>query len=398
MIGIVGERLRGRHDAGFVLDGFPRTVAQATALDGIMAAAGRWWCRHRRAGGRAAAAAGGAADLRRLRRQRADRVDLGVRQLRRRAGHRTDDGDGDRGERLKVYHRRRRPIVEFYSGRPTFRTIDGNQPPDVVTAAMDAAIARRRSRRRARRPAVIVCKSPAELEKMRAANQLVARILEELAAMVAPGVTTADLDAAAESRVRAAGAEPAFKGYRGYPATLCASVNEQVVHGIPSATPLSAGDIVSLDMGVKLNGYYGDSAVTVPVGTVDEERAHLLRVTREALDKGIAQVKVGGRISDIGHAIQAHVEAHGFSVVREFVGHGIGASLHEEPQIANYGEPGRGPRLAEGMTLAIEPMVNMGKAAVRVLADGLDGGDEGRQPVGALRAHGGRHEGRPAGA
>ena len=205
---------------------------------------------------------------------------------------------------------------------------------------------------------------------MRAANQLVAQVLEELAAMVAPGVSTADLDATAERRVRAAGAEPAFKGYRGYPATLCASVNQQVVHGIPNRTPLKSGDIVSLDMGVKLNGYYGDSAVTVAVGAVQDDVAKLLRVTQEALDKGIAQVKVGGRISDIGHAIQAHVEAHGFSVVREFVGHGIGASLHEEPQIANYGEPGRGPRLAEGMTLAIEPMVNMGKPAVRVLSDG----------------------------
>jgi methionyl aminopeptidase len=217
---------------------------------------------------------------------------------------------------------------------------------------------------------VIVCKSPAELGKMRAANQLVAQILGELAAMVAPGVTTAQLDAAAEAKVRAAGAEPAFKGYRGYPATLCASVNEQVVHGIPSAKPLVAGDIVSLDMGVKLDGYYGDSAVTVPVGAVAEEVRTLLRVTQEALGKGIAQVKVGGRVSDIGHAIQAHVEAHGFSVVREFVGHGIGSSLHEEPQIANYGEPGRGPRLVEGMTLAIEPMVNMGRPAVKVLADG----------------------------
>ena len=205
---------------------------------------------------------------------------------------------------------------------------------------------------------------------MRAANQLVAQVLEDLTAMVAPGVSTADLDEAAERKVRAAGAEPAFKGYRGYPATLCASVNQQVVHGIPNRTPLKAGDIVSLDMGVKLNGYYGDSAVTVAVGPVQDDVAKLLRVTQEALEKGIAQVKVGGRISDIGHAIQAHVEANGFSVVREFVGHGIGASLHEEPQIANYGEPGRGPRLAEGMTLAIEPMVNMGKPAVKVLADG----------------------------
>ena len=217
---------------------------------------------------------------------------------------------------------------------------------------------------------MIVCKSPAEIAKMRLASQLVAQVLDELAAMVAPGVSTADLDAAAESKVRAAGAEPAFKGYHGYPATLCASVNEQVIHGIPSRKPLQPGDIVSLDMGVKLDGYYGDSAVTLPVGAVGEDIARLLRVTQEALERGIGQVKVGGRISDIGHAIQKHVEAHGFSVVREFVGHGIGASLHEEPQIANYGEPGRGPRLAEGMTLAIEPMVNMGRAGVKVLSDG----------------------------
>ena len=217
---------------------------------------------------------------------------------------------------------------------------------------------------------MIVCKSPAELERMRAANALVADVLAELAGMVAPGVTTKDLDAAAEKLVRDGGAEPAFKGYRGYPCTLCASVNEQVVHGIPSNRALGEGDIISLDMGVKLNGFYGDSAVTVPVGKVSDEAATLLQVTRESLEKGIAQVRLGGRISDIGHAIQQHVEAHGFSVVREFVGHGIGAALHEEPQIANYGEPGRGPRLAEGMTLAIEPMVNVGRPAVKVLADG----------------------------
>lgn len=217
---------------------------------------------------------------------------------------------------------------------------------------------------------MIVCKSPAEIERMRAANQLVARILDELSGMVAPGVSTADLDAAAESKVRAAGAEPAFKGYRGYPATLCASVNDQVVHGIPSKASLKAGDIVSLDMGVKLNGFYGDSAVTVPVGAVSDDASRLLRVTEEALEKGIGQVRIGGRISDIGHAVQAHVEANGLSVVREFVGHGIGSALHEEPQIANYGEPGHGPRIAEGMTLAIEPMVNLGKAGVKVLSDG----------------------------
>ena len=217
---------------------------------------------------------------------------------------------------------------------------------------------------------MIVCKSPREIEQMRRANVLVAEVLAELASMVAPGVTTADLDAKAEQLVLAAGAAPAFKGYRGYPATLCASVNDEVVHGIPAQRALAEGDIISLDMGVKLDGFYGDSAVTVPVGQVSEDVQRLLRVTQESLQKGIAQVRLGGRVSDIGHAIQEHVEAAGFSVVREFVGHGIGAQLHEEPQIANYGEPGRGPRLAEGMVLAIEPMVNMGKPAVKVLRDG----------------------------
>ena len=217
---------------------------------------------------------------------------------------------------------------------------------------------------------MIVCRSASEIGRLARVNELVARVLAELKATVRPGITTAILDELAERRLAEAGAEPAFKGYHGYPATICASVNEQVVHGIPSAKPLLAGDIVSLDMGVKLNGYYGDAAVTVPVGPVTEDVRSLLRVTQEALERGIGQVQIGGRISDIGHAIQAHVEAHGFSVVREFVGHGIGASLHEEPQIANYGEPGRGPRLAEGMTLAIEPMVNMGKPAVTVLSDG----------------------------
>jgi methionyl aminopeptidase len=217
---------------------------------------------------------------------------------------------------------------------------------------------------------VIVCKSPAEIEKMRAANQLVAQILDDLAQMVAPGVSTADLDAVAESKVRAAGAEPAFKGYRGYPATLCASVNEQVVHGIPSSKALVEGDIVSIDMGAKLDGFFGDSAVTVPVGRIAPEAQRLLDVTKTSLERAIGVVRAGARVHDIGAAVQQYVEAHGFSVVREFVGHGIGTSLHEEPQIPNYGTPGRGSRLAEGMVLAIEPMVNAGKAAVKVLADG----------------------------
>jgi methionyl aminopeptidase len=218
---------------------------------------------------------------------------------------------------------------------------------------------------------VIICRTAAELEKMRAAGRLVGQVLTALAAVVAPGVTTADLDAIAEGLIVDAGAIPAFKGYHGYPATICASVNDEVIHGIPSGKRvLEAGDVVSIDVGASLGGYYGDSAVTLPVGLVSEEAARLLRVTDESLYKAIDTVKPGGRVSDIGHAVQKHVEAHGFSVVREFVGHGIGQAMHEEPQVPNYGEPGRGPRLAEGMVLAIEPMVNAGKPAVKVLSDG----------------------------
>jgi methionyl aminopeptidase len=218
---------------------------------------------------------------------------------------------------------------------------------------------------------VIVCRSAEELKRMREAGRLVGEVLSELSARVAPGVTTADLDELAEKRIRKAGATPAFKGYHGYPATICASINEEVIHGIPSGRRvLNEGDVLSIDVGASLDGYFGDSAITLAVGQVSEEAATLLRVTDESLYKAIEMVKPGGRISDIGHAVQRHVEAYGFSVVREFVGHGIGQKMHEEPQVPNYGEPGRGPRLTEGMVLAIEPMVNAGKPAVKVLADG----------------------------
>src|SRR5262245_20649555 len=206
---------------------------------------------------------------------------------------------------------------------------------------------------------------------MREAGRLVADVLTRLAAGVKPGISTADLDDLAERIIKAAGGTPAFKGYHGYPATICASINDEVIHGIPSGRRvLREGDIISLDVGASLNGYFGDSAVTGSVGRVDEEAERLLRVTEESLYKAIEQVRPGGRVSDIGHAVQRHVEAHGFSVVREFVGHGIGQEMHEEPQFTNYGEPARGPRLTEGMVLAIEPMVNAGQPAVKVLADG----------------------------
>jgi methionyl aminopeptidase len=206
---------------------------------------------------------------------------------------------------------------------------------------------------------------------MRAAGRLVGDVLTALAARVAPGVATVELDEIAEGLIADAGAVAAFKGYRGYPATICASINEEVIHGIPSSRRvLHEGDIVSIDVGVSLGGYYGDSAVTLPVGRVSEEAATLLRVTEESLYKAIEHARPGYRVSDISHAVQRHVEGYGFSVVREFVGHGIGQQMHEDPQVPNYGEPGRGPRLAAGMVLAIEPMVNAGRAAVKVLPDG----------------------------
>jgi methionyl aminopeptidase len=218
---------------------------------------------------------------------------------------------------------------------------------------------------------VIVCRSAAELGKMREAGRLVGEVLTELKGRVAPGVSTAELDEVAERLIVKAGGTPAFKGYHGYPATICSSINEEVIHGIPSkGRVLVEGDIISIDVGAELHGYFGDSAITVAVGQVSEEAAMLLRVTEESLYKAIEVVKPGARVSDIGHAVQSHVEAFGFSVVREFVGHGIGERMHEEPQVPNYGEPGHGPRLAEGMVLAIEPMVNAGKPAVKVLSDG----------------------------
>jgi methionyl aminopeptidase len=216
---------------------------------------------------------------------------------------------------------------------------------------------------------MIILKTPDEIEIMAKASRLVAKTLQVLKQEVRPGVTTEELDRLAEDFIRAHGGLPAFKGYRNYPKTLCASVNEQVVHGIPSKRTLKEGDIIGLDLGAIVDGFYGDSAVTVTVGAVDSKVAELLRVTEEALYAGIAQAVVGNRLSDISYAVQQHVEAAGFSVVTDFVGHGIGRQLHEEPQVPNYGTPGQGPRLQVGMVLAIEPMVNMGSSGVRILDD-----------------------------
>jgi methionyl aminopeptidase len=216
---------------------------------------------------------------------------------------------------------------------------------------------------------MIHIKTPAEIEIMRQSNRVVARTLQKLREAVKPGLATKELDQIAEHSIRAAGAEPAFKGYRGYPASLCVSINEEVVHGIPDSRTLREGEIVSMDLGAYLNGYYGDSAITVPVGKVSEEAQRLMEVTEQALAKGIEQARNGNRLLDISHAIQSWVEPHGLSIVKEYVGHGIGRNLHEDPQIPNFGPPHHGPRLRPGMVLAIEPMINVGTWQVQVLDD-----------------------------
>jgi methionyl aminopeptidase len=209
-----------------------------------------------------------------------------------------------------------------------------------------------------------------EVQAIRAAAELVARTLEMIGREVRPGVTTGELDRLAEEFIRSHGGRPAFKGYRGFPASICSSVNEEIVHGIPGPRVLKDGDIVGIDVGVERDGYHGDAAWTFPVGTVSAPVERLLEVTREALSKGIEQARPGQRVGDISHAIQAHVEAHGFSVVRALVGHGIGREMHEEPQVPNYGPPGRGPKLMVGQVLAIEPMVNAGGPEVVTRDDG----------------------------
>lgn len=217
---------------------------------------------------------------------------------------------------------------------------------------------------------VIEIKSSREIEQLKKSNAIVAEIFEKLKKTAAPGVTTRELDRIAEEMILKRGAIPAFKGYRNYPATLCVSINEEVVHGIPGPRRLKEGDIVSIDVGVNLNGYFGDAAITLPVGEIDQKAKRLMEVTEKALQIGIEMARVGNRLYDISHAIQKWVESNGFSVVRDFVGHGIGKSLHEEPQIPNFGSPGQGPRLEKGMVFALEPMVNEGTHEVKILSDG----------------------------
>jgi len=217
---------------------------------------------------------------------------------------------------------------------------------------------------------VIILKSPEEIGRMARCCRIVAETLKDIEAIVKPGISTKDIERLVEKAMAAKSANPAFKGYRNYPSNVCTSVNDQVVHGIPSGLVLNEGDVISIDLGVYQDGFYGDAAVTLPVGRISQLSQRLIDVTKAALFIGIEQARPGNRVSDISYAIQRHVESNGFSVVRAFVGHGIGRSLHEEPQVPNFGEPGHGPRLREGMTLAIEPMVNVGSYEVEILDDG----------------------------
>ena len=217
---------------------------------------------------------------------------------------------------------------------------------------------------------MIIGKSQKEIEKMRAAGQLVGRVLKELRRMVAPGMTTLAVNDAADKMIRDAGAYPTFKGYNDYPFSICASVNEQVVHGFPSQYQLKEGDIFSIDVGATLEGFVGDTATTIPVGHVSEELQKLIQVTEESLQLAIEQCRAGNHVGDIGFAVQTHAEAHGYSIVRDYVGHGIGRRMHEDPQIPNYGSPGKGPKIKKGYVFAVEPMVNLGSHHTKTLADG----------------------------
>lgn len=216
---------------------------------------------------------------------------------------------------------------------------------------------------------MIILKSPDEIEKMAKANQIVANVLSKLKTVVAPGITTDDLNRIADETIRKRGGIPTFIGYRGFPKALCTSVNEEVVHGIPGKRELKEGDIIGIDCGVTYEGFVGDSAMTLPVGEVTEEAKKLMKVTQESLMRAIEQVVVGNRVGDIGHAVQSYAEENGYSVVKDFVGHGIGRNMHEEPQVPNFGQAGTGPRFQEGMVVAIEPMLNVGTFEVEILAD-----------------------------
>jgi len=371
-IRMVEERL-AQEDAqrGFVLDGFPRTQEQARALDRLLAGqgrpldmviyikvpeeelvrrlGGRWLCRSC---------------------QRPYHLAFAPPRQPGRCDHcggelfqRPDDSPETARQRLQVYFSQTAPLIDYYTQSGKLVEVNGNQPIEAVTTELIAAASRGGD---ITPSGGIVIKSPRELAIMRQAGRIVAEVLHLLVDSLRPGLPTRELDIIARREIRARGAIPSFEGYRGYPAAVCVSVNDEVVHGIPGDRLLAEGDIVALDLGAIYQGFQSDAAVTVGIGTISAEARRLVETTREALHRAIAAARAGSRVGDISAAIQSYVESQGFAVVREYVGHGIGRLMHEEPQVPNFGEPGRGPRLQPGMTLAIEPMVNAGDWKTRV--------------------------------
>ena len=331
---------------GFVLDGFPRTLPQAEALDRVLAELDR---------GELCAV---------LDFQVSD--ELAVERLLGRAAveGRSDDTPDKIQHRHDVYHEQSEPLVDYYRSRGLLRAIHADRTVEQVSAEVAG-----RARERETGGLVIIRKSKAEIETMSRAGAVVAKTLALLGDLAKPGVTTADLDEAAETYIRSEGGVPTFKGYRGFPAAICTSPNSMVVHGIPGAYELKDGDLISVDVGVTLDGFVADSAFTYPVGEVGGDAERLLEVGQAALAAGIAQARAGNHVQDISAAVQRTTEEAGFSVVRSLVGHGIGRSMHEDPQVPNFGEPGRGPLLQPGMTLAIEPMINAGSPDVWMADD-----------------------------
>ena len=353
ILALIAERI-GERDArgGFILDGFPRTLEQAKAFESMLAKTRE---------GLSAALNFSVPEAQLTERMLARATAEG----------RADDRPETIRERLRVYREKTEPLVGFYRDRDLLvsrrrgRTGVRDRPPDRRGPFAGAA-----GRFGFGEIGVITIRSHEELVKLEEASRIVLETLDVVEEAVAPGVTTDELDAIAEAEIRRRGGRPAFVGYRGYPKTLCTSINDEVVHGIPGKRVLAEGDVVGIDCGAVFGGYYGDAARTLPVGRIRKETAKLLEVTKEALQAGIAAARPGGRVSDIGAAVEAVALVHGYGVVRDFVGHGVGTALHEEPQIPNYGPAGRGSVLKAGMVLAIEPMFNLGRAEVAVDSDG----------------------------
>lgn len=358
-------------ERGFILDGFPRTLAQAEGLDhlveelsvqidAVINLSVDSKATARRLSLRSSCSICGAIynDITNPP-QRVGLCDLDNGPLLRRP----DDEETVIRQRLSVYQQQTKPLEEYYRSRGLLIQINGDGSVEDVAARVLQSLAPSKKK-------MIELKSKAELEKIRESCRIVAKALRAMEKLIEPGIETREIDRQVRELIEAEGASPSFLGYNGYPASVCISINEVIVHGIPGKRKIKDGDLVSVDVGAYKDGFHGDAARTFLIGSVSEEKKTITRVVRESLDKGISAARVGGRLSDISAAVQSHAEKHGFSVVRDLVGHGIGREMHEEPQVPNYGPPGHGPVLRPGMVLAVEPMINAGTYEIETLADG----------------------------